>query len=27
VRTEWRLQMMTRNLIKVHRHQLAAVGD
>ena len=24
VRTEWRLLMMTQNLTKVHRHQLAA---
>jgi hypothetical protein len=26
VRTEWRLLMMTQNLAKVHRHQLAATG-
>jgi Transposase DDE domain len=26
VRTEWRLLMMTHNLTKVHRHQLAAAG-
>jgi hypothetical protein len=26
VRTEWRLIMMTHNLTKVHRHQLAAAG-
>jgi transposase len=26
VRTEWRLLMMTHNLTKLHRHQLAAVG-
>ena len=26
VRTEWRLLMMTHNLTKIHRHQLAAVG-
>ena len=26
VRVEWRLLMMTHNLTKVHRHQLAAVG-
>ena len=26
VRTEWRLLMMTHNLNKVHRHQIAAVG-
>ena len=26
VRLEWRLLMMTHNLTKVHRHQLAAVG-
>jgi transposase len=26
VRLEWRLLMMTHNLVKVHRHQLAAVG-
>jgi len=26
VRTEWRLLMMTHNLTKIHRHQLAAAG-
>jgi hypothetical protein len=26
VRLAWRLLMMTRNLNKVHRHQLASVG-
>ena len=26
VRTEWRLLMMTHNLTKIHRHQLAATG-
>ena len=26
VRTEWRLLMMTENLTKVHRHQIATVG-
>jgi transposase len=26
VRTEWRLLMMTHNLTKIHRHQLAAIG-
>jgi hypothetical protein len=26
VRTEWRLLLMTQNLAKVHRHQLAATG-
>jgi len=26
VRTEWRLMMMTENLTKVHRHQIAIVG-
>ena len=26
VRTEWRLLMMTHNLGKLHRHQLAAAG-
>lgn len=26
VRLEWRLLMMTHNLVKVHRHQLAAIG-
>ena len=26
VRTEWRLLMMTHNLTKLHRHQLAAAG-
>lgn len=26
VRTEWRLLMMTHNLGKLHRHELAAVG-
>jgi hypothetical protein len=26
VRLEWRLLMMTHNLVKVHRHQLASVG-
>jgi hypothetical protein len=26
VRTKWRLLMMTHNLTKVHRHQLAAAG-
>jgi transposase len=26
VRTEWRLTMMTHNLTKLHRHQLAALG-
>jgi len=26
VRTEWRLIMMTHNLTKLHRHQLAAAG-
>jgi hypothetical protein len=26
VRLEWRLLMMTHNLTKVHRHQLATVG-
>jgi transposase len=26
VRTEWRLMMMTHNLTKLHRHQMAAVG-
>ena len=26
MRLEWRLLMMTHNLTKVHRHQLAAVG-
>ena len=26
VRTEWRLMMMTENLTKVHRHQIATAG-
>ena len=26
VRTEWRLMMMTHNLTKLHRHQIATVG-
>ena len=26
VRLEWRLLMMTHNLVKVHRHQLAATA-
>jgi len=26
VRTEWRLQMMTHNLTKLHRHQIATVA-
>ena len=26
VRTEWRLILMTHNLTKLHRHQLASIG-
>jgi hypothetical protein len=26
LRTEWRLLMLTHNLTKLHRHQLAAIG-
>jgi hypothetical protein len=26
VRTEWRLMMMTHNLTKLHRHQIATAG-